>query len=68
MTQPLNIWLCETAEQAANLCAAEALVVRHGYTDKDITEINFTDSGEIASVGVGADDDGMARYVLNFAL
>lgn len=68
MNQPLNIWKCETAQQSANLCAAEALAIKHGATFEQITDITVDANGDLASIGLGTDEDGMGRFILNFAL
>lgn len=47
---------------------AEMLARSKGYSTPDITEINLTDGGDLASIGVGYDEDGMARFVLAFSL
>lgn len=47
---------------------AAALVTRAGHDTKEITSIHTTADGKLGSVGVGVDKDGMAIFVLNFAL
>lgn len=62
----------ETGEQCAHICKLEAqalaLVARHGIRLIKPQDVELTPGGELASVYVGQDDDGMARYILNFAL
>lgn len=62
----------ETGAQWATICKVEAdaiaLAAKHGAARNDITEINVTDGGELASIGLGSDEYGMGRFVLNFAL
>ena len=61
-----------TPEQRAAVVAlaqqASALAQSRGYHGTQVTEIILTPDGALASIRVGQDADGMARYVLNFAL
>jgi hypothetical protein len=47
---------------------ALALAESKGYTAAQITRINMTDDGDLASVELGVDADGFAIIILNFAL
>lgn len=47
---------------------AVALIAKRGYGADQVKDIELDANGNLASVFVGCDDDGMARYVLNFAL
>lgn len=44
------------------------LAAKRGYRADQITSVHHDDNGDLASVGVGQTEDGMARFVLNFAL
>lgn len=48
--------------QAAELAASK------GYAASQITKVNLTDAGALASIELGADADGFGIFVLNFAL
>ena len=45
---------------------ASALVASKGYTASQITKINLADDGSLASVELGADNDGFGIFILNF--
>jgi len=47
---------------------AAALVASKGYRADQITKINLTAEGALASVELGVDADGFGIFVLNFAL
>lgn len=47
---------------------AAALAASKGYAVSQITKINLTDAGALASVELGTDADGFGIFVLNFAL
>lgn len=47
---------------------AAALAASKGYAASQITKINLTDAGELASIELGADADGFGIFVLNFAI
>ncbi|MBA2525947.1 MAG: hypothetical protein H0V18_09225 [Pyrinomonadaceae bacterium] len=47
---------------------AAALAASKGYAVTQITKINLTVQGELASVELGTDADGFGIFVLNFAL
>lgn len=62
----------ETGAAFAEIARLEAeiiaLAARRGYRLDQITEANYADDGKLASIGCGQTDDGMARFILNFAL
>ncbi len=47
---------------------AAALAASKGYAASQITKINLTDAGSLASIELGADADGFGIFVLNFDL
>lgn len=47
---------------------AAALAASKGYAANQITKINLTDTGALASIELGADADGFGIFILNFAL
>jgi hypothetical protein len=47
---------------------AAALAASKGYTASQITKINLTAEGTLASIELGVDADGFGIFVLNFAL
>lgn len=53
---------------AAIQTEAAALAASKGYAANQITKINLTDAGELASIELGADADGFGIFVLNFAI
>lgn len=73
MTRQINLQdLTKSAEHIEEVgrfeAAAIALAARAGYAASSISEINISDAGEVTSVMVGRTEDGMARYVLGFAI
>lgn len=47
---------------------AAALAASKGYAASQITRINLTDAGALASIELGADADGFGIFVLNFSI
>lgn len=47
---------------------AAALAASKGYAASQITKINLTATGELASIELGTDADGFGVFVLNYAL
>lgn len=47
---------------------AAALAASKGYRADQITKINLTAEGALASVELGVDADGFGIFILNFAL
>jgi hypothetical protein len=47
---------------------AVALAASKGYAASQITKINLTAEGALASIELGVDADGFGIFVLNFAL
>ena len=47
---------------------AVALATSKGYRADQITKINLTAEGALASVELGVDADGFGIFILNFAL
>jgi hypothetical protein len=47
---------------------AAALAVSKGRAASQITKINVTDTGTLASIELGVDADGFGIFVLNFAI
>lgn len=62
----------ETGAQWADVCKIEAeavaLIANYGFAANEITDILIADDGSLSSVALGVDDDGMARYILNFSI
>lgn len=53
---------------AAIRTEAAVLAASKGYTASQITKINLTAEGTLASIELGVDADGFGIFVLNFAL
>lgn len=53
---------------AAIRTEAAALAASKGYAASQITKINLTADGSLASIELGADADGFGIFILNFAL
>lgn len=47
---------------------AASLAASKGYRAEQITKINLTDAGGLASIELGVDADGFGIFVLNFAI
>ncbi len=47
---------------------AAALATSKGYAASQITKINLSADGSLASVELGVDADGFGIFILNFAL
>lgn len=47
---------------------ASDLAASKGYRAEQITKVNLTDDGQLASIELGTDEDGLGIFVLNFDL